>query len=648
MSRPRFVGVDGEGMSVDGEQEYVLLTVGEESLIDTEGLGSREIFAFLLDQARPDRRYVGFGLAYDINCWLRDVPEEPLRQIAEGYPTYVTWGPVWYLVHWKPKVSFALAEVRRFHVCDPILGVDREYHEPQRRLCIWDTLELHKSSFVSALDDWRIGSSRERADIRAMKAERAQFALSGWDRVERYNRLECRLLAEMTTAVVNAGRAIGPRVTRYNSPAPFAERALQAHAIPELDYGVPKEWDRAAYYGARSHLCKVGWIGETCYTHDLISAYPTAMTTLPPLPDMWESYEGCSPGWVGVEPCEMVWPRLHPYGISRVRWRLPDGATWGPFPVRDGKRHLHWPVEGEGIYHNVLVQTAMSLHRGEAIQVIEAIRPCYERFDAPNIGGRFAAARQMLRDLRTSAEAQGLYGEAHLWKTAAASMYGKLAQGEYVAGRRPKWKSYYAAGYVTAWTHAQVYGLAMRTPEHVIGFGTDAVWATTPLIPYVLHVQSNFPEPPEWRRIPHRDGLWLQSGVYAVWDEQKNPMVVLRGFGQAKPTADALLAAWRADGTSGALGVLQTRFLGLRRALHEGRMADWRSWETKPRLLTFSPSIGLEGRCLTDEPGERVEWLQQTQEENCWYEPKKSGMDLSLDMLLALEEEYDQPDPLGE
>lgn len=74
-----FVGVDGEGVDrPDGKHEYVMLSVGQETLWnDGKELTLSEILEFLWAQyqKQPDAAYVGFFLNYDFIQWLKLLPE---------------------------------------------------------------------------------------------------------------------------------------------------------------------------------------------------------------------------------------------------------------------------------------------------------------------------------------------------------------------------------------------------------------------------------------------------------------------------------------------------------------------------------------------------------------------------------------------
>lgn len=77
---PVFVGVDGEGVDrPDGRHEYVMLSVGDQTLFDDgRMLVPSSIFRFLYDcfTSRPEAIYVGFFLGYDFIQWERNLPRD--------------------------------------------------------------------------------------------------------------------------------------------------------------------------------------------------------------------------------------------------------------------------------------------------------------------------------------------------------------------------------------------------------------------------------------------------------------------------------------------------------------------------------------------------------------------------------------------
>src|SRR5260370_33257599 len=70
-----FVAVDGEGETINGRHEYVLIGIGNEQLANPKGLKWWQIFEFLYSHYNPGVSYVGFFLGYDFTQWLKTLPE---------------------------------------------------------------------------------------------------------------------------------------------------------------------------------------------------------------------------------------------------------------------------------------------------------------------------------------------------------------------------------------------------------------------------------------------------------------------------------------------------------------------------------------------------------------------------------------------
>ena len=80
-----FIGVDGEGVDrPDGKQDYVMLSVGNETLVNDDGseLTTDQIFTFLWKQYQVNHKndesavFIGFFLSYDFTQWTKHLPKD--------------------------------------------------------------------------------------------------------------------------------------------------------------------------------------------------------------------------------------------------------------------------------------------------------------------------------------------------------------------------------------------------------------------------------------------------------------------------------------------------------------------------------------------------------------------------------------------
>src|SRR6266571_706861 len=81
-----FVAWDGEGLTEpDGSHTYFMLSnsLGDD-LYAREGLATLEVFEVFMSHANDGRIHVGYGLGYDLNMILGDVPREILELLYGG------------------------------------------------------------------------------------------------------------------------------------------------------------------------------------------------------------------------------------------------------------------------------------------------------------------------------------------------------------------------------------------------------------------------------------------------------------------------------------------------------------------------------------------------------------------------------------
>src|SRR5690348_4859902 len=71
-----FVGIDGEGINVNGEHRYALLGIGDEYITDNLGISWEEAFEFIYSKWRKYQAMCGFFLGYDFNQLFKTLPEQ--------------------------------------------------------------------------------------------------------------------------------------------------------------------------------------------------------------------------------------------------------------------------------------------------------------------------------------------------------------------------------------------------------------------------------------------------------------------------------------------------------------------------------------------------------------------------------------------
>lgn len=307
-----FIGVDGEGITHDGNHDYCLLTVGDQSLHRGGArLSALEIFAFLWEQfaAHPRACFVGFYLGYDFAQWLRDLPENRARAllspegIARRRRTVRAHLPPW-PVDFEPW-QLDILPMRRFKLrpsgeppptaqaalVNRIRQDDGTVERRWRWLTICDVGPFFQSSFLKAIDPSAavepICTATEFATIKAGKERRSVAAFD--PAMIRYNALECdvlaRLMDQQNRGLVSEG--IRLRRNQWIGPGQAAQQWLANIEAPTgelIRECVPAEFRdaaAAAYFGGWFEIFWHGPVPGECWSYDINSAYPHVMSGLP-------------------------------------------------------------------------------------------------------------------------------------------------------------------------------------------------------------------------------------------------------------------------------------------------------------------------------------------------------------------------------
>jgi len=284
-----FVGVDGEGVTHDGVHDYVLLTVGTESLhLDGRALETERIFEFLWRQFldRPDATFVGFYLGYDFGQWLKGLPANRAEALLSNHGlarrrrTSRPHLPP-FPVDWKGW-QFDMLPMRRFKL--------RE-RGAESWLTICDVGPFFQSSFVSAIDPAAalepICTAAEFATVKRGKEGRSSHKFS--KAMIRYNVLECDLLARLMTQQNRGLVSEGIKLKRnqWIGPGQAAQqwltniKAPTGEAIREAVPQAFRDAAAAAYFGGWFEIFHHGPHAGRSWSYDINSAYPFIMSKLP-------------------------------------------------------------------------------------------------------------------------------------------------------------------------------------------------------------------------------------------------------------------------------------------------------------------------------------------------------------------------------
>src|SRR4051794_13130806 len=152
MRERRFVAIDGESFTTEGDHKYVLLACSlGEYIFKEEGLSTEDCFQYLFKIRARAKRYifVAFGLNYDANMMLVDLPQANLEALWKKKQT--TWHD--YRIEWIPGKWFSIS---RFG----------------SSIRIYDVFGFFQASFVTALRKWGI---EPQSEIESMKQARSSF-----------------------------------------------------------------------------------------------------------------------------------------------------------------------------------------------------------------------------------------------------------------------------------------------------------------------------------------------------------------------------------------------------------------------------------------------------------------------------------------
>lgn len=532
----RFIAIDGEA---DNKGRYIILCDSEGRVLhNPDGITTAEALHFLLSLPRK-AEIVCYGLNYDANQWLRDMPRPALERLATENRSVYRGD---YRIEWIPSKTFTVTV-------------------PQKSVTVCEVFGFFQTSFVKALQQWGFEPP---AEIETMKKKRGTFSQNDLAAVVHYCQHECELLVTLMHRLEDAcvQAECAPR-RRWIGAGSIASALLQnhntrAHHAYDADLfgrSVTDDYVLRAYFGGRVELYQQGWVVGAA-AHDIRSAYPSAAMQLPSL--------------TGARVQRATkYADDADFALWRVRWDMRDAKDLqiAPFPVRLPRGDICYPLAGEGVYHAVEVRAAIAA--GFPIDVLDGVT-LTPAGDTP-----FTWIQDVYAH-RARFKREGSYAEKAL-KLGLNSIYGKMAQG-YGFGRKPPFQSYFWAGYITASTRAKALA-ALLLAERPVMVATDGV------------VGTGMPEPPHndaigaWE-VSHYDRIaTIQPGVY-VAETDGERIVKSRGFFARDVDYDAMLDRFHAD-SLGCYHYRSRRFIGLKVALHRTDFDVWRQWIDERRAVSF-------------------------------------------------------------
>lgn len=561
--RRQVVAWDGEGYEAPegAPQPYVLLANSEGAeWYDARGLSTEACLQAMLRSADLHRGAMNviYGVTYDANQWLRDVPRDRLETL---YKSGACW---WrgYRIEYRPRRMFAVRE--------PATG---------RRFTVWDVQPWFRSGLEDAIASW-LGADHPDLDLVAsMKRRRRAFRPRDRELIGDYTRAELRATVAITRSLVERLTSAGIRPGRYDGAGAAASSLLRAYGVKAHKGEAPREVEVAAliaYAGGRIEPLAFGAHEGAAWQYDLHAAYPWAMTQLPSLAGArWRKWSQGGP--------------LTDHALYQVQWIPPRAMQPGhsrayPLPWRDTSGGMFFPSAGLGWVWGPELRAALDCPAHDAeIAVLRGwvLEPASE-----------ARPFSWLRDLYEERLRMQREGDdaAEVVKLAMNALYGKLIQS--IAWRDDKPPPYYQiewAGLVTSYVRAAMWRAYALDPEAVACFETDAIYTTRPL-PLDLGDGMG-----QWSAQQHEALIVVQSGVHLTRDGGQWSAAT-RGYnarelgdGAAETLRAMVLDGWRSEGES--IAIPQSRFASLSSAvdLHWPESPAWRSWTREARPLMLWP-----------------------------------------------------------
>lgn len=538
----RFVAFDGEGSY--GRYQLLACSATDEDIRSQAGLGTADCLGYftrlLLDGSiGPHDALVGFGLGYDFENILRDVPDRGYDELRAG-----------------KKVEYEQYVLR--YVGRKFLDVEYREDGAYTRYRLQDIYPYFQTSFIKACEQRGIVLPET---VYEGKRNRGGFRYRDIDKIAAYNREELvamvKLAESLRTDFVAAFQAVDitPAVgkTAWYGPGsqalavlttaqtddfnrPTDRMGISVLETFETSYGpsirskrgqAPSSNIRRAYqsclkhpftscyFGGRIEAPMQGRFVQTLYDYDLTSAYPYAITRLP---DM----SGAT-----LRPVDRldVDERI---GAYLVRWKDDPVRPLHPFPYRARSGNVYFPANGYGW----LLSPELYAADDTEIEVIKGyVFTGTEGYGRGLRAGDSALAKLMTRmgEHRALAKREGNPAHRGL-KLLMNSVYGKTLQKE---GSRKYFNAFLAA-WITSVTRSRIYELIRSTTSgQVISVMTDGVLSTTPLSCRLDDALGG------WTVTEFGGGYQYAPGVYSLIRPDGSQLLHYRGFLRFDPTKAA-------------------------------------------------------------------------------------------------------------
>lgn len=600
-----FCGLDGEGQG-RSPHRYVLLAYSDESgkrvnyVEDMRGLSTSTCLEWLFEEVPNRARLFAYSFGYDLTKILVDLTDGQLYRLfrpelrariprPDGIPRPPHPVP-WRANGWTYKLNYQ--------------GSKFSVSRGNKTRVVWDVFKFFQGKFTTALEDWKIGTEAERAEIARMKEKRGEFDKQKMVDVTDYCLSECRKMAELVRKLTEAHDAAGLELRAYHGAGSTGGAVLKKLKIEEKIRPVPETMRDAvarAFFGGRFEHSVLGSIDGPVFSYDISSAYPYWITHLPCLVHgQWEKTRSVT--------------RIEAARHALVRYRLGDAKklSWGPFPFRDKDGAIVYALTSPGgwVWKDEFFEGALGFDHVGLVEawVLESSCDCQP----------FARIPQWYKErLRIGKEGAGI-----VLKLGMNSVYGKLAQS---VGTAP-FQSWAWAGMVTSGCRAQIlHALRLhKDRSNMLAVATDGIYTRE---------EIRMAEPKDtntwicvgpkgekiekplggWERkvVPPPSVFFARPGIYFPLDPTTElRQVRARGVGRGplRNNWEKIVRAFKKDEAWTELPDV-VRFRGAKTGISADdearetggrggiltRARSYGEWETRPTVISFDPRPKREG-----------------------------------------------------
>jgi len=438
---------------------------------------------------------------------------------------------------------------------------------------VFDIHPFFQCSYVTALQEHKIGDPDDISAIARDKARRGEFVWAEIDDIRKYFRLELKYGPVLAETLRESFLGAGYDISSWHGPGALARAAIRRHNVYSAMGTSPVDVSIAARYafaGGRFEMFRGGHVQGKVYNADIRSAYPHYARQLPNLArGKWRRTRDYEPNRFGI---------YHIAYHSRER----DPLYVHPLFRRETSGVVSWPRNVQGWYHGP--EAALVANSPDARFLEGWVFDEDDPTDRP-----FAWIEEYYRR-RALLKRQGNPLQL-TYKLIINSVYGQLAQRSGWNRKKrqpPKSHQLEWAGCITSACRARVRTVGEACGDKLLSIDTDGLYSMAP-IPVT---EGN--ELGDWETAEYDGGIFWQSGIYTLRTGDGWVKGRTRGIPKGSYTAADLL---RHLGNQEPLQIPVNTFVGYGLALN-GQYCKVNTWVTEQRVITF----GGQGKRYHNEP----------------------------------------------